>query len=214
MSGVVEEDANFPFNTVAVVLYDRGTKWLAVYPKTTKTTEHTIEAMQHFCGPKDRIARFYCDNAPELVSSARKLKWRLSTATTGMPQTNGVAENWVRRTQEGGGCGIVQSGLNAATFWPEAGQHYCSSTNIAIIDGDSAYNRRHKAGHFKGQSFPFGALVDFMPQNDTRVESMGAKTIPGVFIGYHVHAGGLWSGDYYVAALAPFRKNAMWSGQK
>ncbi len=36
---------------------------------------------------------------------------------------------------------------------------------------------------------------------------MGAKTIPGVFLGYHVHAGGLWSGDYYVAALSPFRAN-------
>ena len=117
--------------------------------------------MQHFCGPKDRTASFYCDNAPELISSARKLKWRLSTATTGMPQTNGVAENCVRRTKEGGGCGIVQSGLNAATFWPEAGQHSCCSANIAIIDGDSAYNRRRKAGHFKGQSFPFGALVAF-----------------------------------------------------
>ncbi len=48
-----------------------------------------------------------------------------------------------------------------------------------------------------------------MPQNDTKVESMGAKTIPGVFIGYHIHAGGLWSGDYYVAALAPSRKNGV-----
>jgi hypothetical protein len=204
-SSAIEEDANFPTDTVAVVLYDRGTKWLAVYPKTTKTTEHTVEAMQHFCGPKDRTASFYSDNAPELVSSARKLKWRLSTATTGMPQTNGVAENCVRRVKEGGGCGIVQSGLNAATFWPEAGQHFCFSANIAIVEGDSAYNQRHKAGRFKGQSFPFGALVDFMPQNDTRVESMGAKTIPGVFLGYHVHAGGLWSGDYYVVALSPFR---------
>ena len=120
---VGEEDPNFPNGTVEVVLYDRGTQWLAVYPKTTKTTYHTIEAMQHFCGPKDRIASFYCDNAPELVSAARALKWRLSTATTGMPQTNGVAENCVRRTKEGGGCGKVQSGFNAATFWPEAGQH-------------------------------------------------------------------------------------------
>ncbi len=46
-----------------------------------------------------------------------------------------------------------------------------------------------------------------MPQPDTRVESMGAKIIPGAFIGYHVHAGGLWSGDYLVADLAPSRKD-------
>ena len=35
---------------------------------------------------------------------------------------------------------------------------------------------------------------------------MRAKTILGVFIGYHIHAGGLWSGDYLVADLAPFRQ--------
>ncbi len=34
---------------------------------------------------------------------------------------------------------------------------------------------------------------------------MGSKTIRGVLIGYHVPAGGLWSGDYLVADLAPFR---------
>mgnify|MGYP000040302007 CR=1 FL=1 len=108
-----------PTDTVAVLLYDIGTKWLAVCLKATKTTYHTIGAMQHFCGPKAHIASFYCDNAPELVSAARALKRRLATAATGMPQTNGVAENCVRRTKEGGGCGIAQSGLNSSTFWPE-----------------------------------------------------------------------------------------------
>ncbi len=68
-----EGDPDFPCNTVAVVLYDRGTKWLAVYPKSTKTTYHTIEAMQHFAGPKDKVTSFYSDNAPELVSAARAL---------------------------------------------------------------------------------------------------------------------------------------------
>ena len=134
--------------------------------------------MQHFCGPKDRIASFYCDNAPELVTSARACKWRLSTATTGMPQTNGVAERSVRTVREGGGCGIVQSGFNAKTYWPEAAEHFCFSTSIAIVDGDSCYNRRHEAGHFTGQKIPFGAYVDFMPQNDTKVESMGARNNP------------------------------------
>jgi hypothetical protein len=85
-----------------------------------------------------------------------------------------------------------------------------------MIDGDSCYNRRHKQGHFKGQQIPFGALVDFMPQPDTKVESIGSKTFPGVFIGYHIHPGGLWSNDYLVAELSSFKENfnVAWSKVK
>ncbi len=150
---------------------------------------------------KRQVPSFYCANGPELVSAATALKWRLATATTGMPQTNGVAENCVRRCKEGGGCAIVQSGFNPKTCWPFAGEHFCFANNIAIVNGDSAWNKRHTKGRFKGMQFPFGALVDFMPQPDVRVESMGPKTLPGVFIGYHVNPGGEWSGDYLVADL-------------
>ena len=55
---------------MAVVIYDRATKWLAAYPKATKTTYHTIEAFHHFAGPTDKIVSFYSDNAPELVAAA------------------------------------------------------------------------------------------------------------------------------------------------
>ncbi len=81
------------------------------------------------------------------------------------------------------------------------------SKNMAIVDGDSGYNRRHGKEHLKGEIYPIGALVDFMLQNDVKLESIGNKTIQGVFIGYHVRAGGLWSGDYFVAEYAPFMKD-------
>ena len=50
-----EEDHNFPCDTVAVVLYDRGTRFLAVYPKSAKDTANTVAAMQHFAGPRARV---------------------------------------------------------------------------------------------------------------------------------------------------------------
>ena len=92
-----------------------------VYPKATKSAFHTIEAMQHFAGATDKPACFYCDNAPELIASARACKWRIATATTGIPQTSGVAERSVRTDKEGGGCGIAQSGYNPK-WWPEVGE--------------------------------------------------------------------------------------------
>ncbi len=47
-----------------------------------------------------------------------------------------------------------------------------------------------------------------MPQPDTKLDSMGGKqlTMPGIFVGYHTHAGGLWSGDCLVADYAPCKK--------
>ena len=93
------------------------------------------------------------------------------------------------------------------TWWPEAGENFCSASNTAIVDCDSCYNRRHKTGRFKGLKIPFGALVDFIPQNDTKAESMGSKTIPGLFVGCHVQPGRLWSGDYLFADYSPFKKD-------
>ena len=43
-----------------------------------------------------------------------------------------------------------------------------------------------------------------MPQSDMKSESIGNKTIQGIFVAYHVHAGGFWSGDYPVADYAQF----------
>ena len=76
-----------------------------------------------------------------------------------------------------------------------------------MVDGDSCCNRRHGKGHFKGLCIPFGALVDFMPQNDIKIESFGSTTIQGIFLGYHIQPGGLWSGDYIVADYEPFKKD-------
>ena len=113
---------------------------------------------------------------------------------------------------------MVAESSRRATMPRRSGQKlestFVFSNNIAIVDGDSCYNRRHRLGRFKGQQIPFGALVDFMPQNDVKVESMGPKTIPGVFIGYHVHAGGLWSGDYLVADYSPSVKTVLWLSRR
>ena len=53
-----EEDDGIPTDTVVVVLLDRGTGWIDVYPEGSKSTEHTVEAFQHFAGPKAKLQVF------------------------------------------------------------------------------------------------------------------------------------------------------------
>ena len=48
-------------------------------------------------------------------------------------------------------------------WWPFAVMHFCFASNIAIVDCDSAWNKRHRNGHFKGLRVPFGSLIDFIP---------------------------------------------------
>ena len=64
--GTADDDDGLPVDTTALVLIDVATGWIAVYPKAARSKEYTIEAMQHFAGPK-----FYGDNALELIAGAR-----------------------------------------------------------------------------------------------------------------------------------------------
>ena len=53
-----EEDDGIPIETFAVVLLDRGTGWIDVYPEGSNSTEPTVEASQHYAGAKDKDASF------------------------------------------------------------------------------------------------------------------------------------------------------------
>jgi len=187
----------------ALVLYDRGTQWLECYPKASRSHEHIVEAMQDFTKPTDNIQQFYCDNGGELESASRQLGWRRPTSTPGVPQTNGLAERCIRKVKEGGASGVVQSGFKGKWWWKYADKHYTAFKNIAIVDGDSSYNRRHKNGHFPGENFSFGSRVDFLPTPGTKRDGFDEKTMVGLFVGYHFLPGGIWSGDYLVVELEP-----------
>jgi hypothetical protein len=47
---VGEKQESKRHDTVAVIVQDRATYWLAGYPKASKTTEDTVAALQHFVG--------------------------------------------------------------------------------------------------------------------------------------------------------------------
>jgi hypothetical protein len=190
-----------------LVVFDRATGWISCYAVPDKGAVNATKALAHFAG-RDPIQSFYTDAAPELEKAASTLGWEHPTAVPGRPKTNGVAERAVRAVLEGGRAVLEHSGV-PQQFWPQACDHWCFSQNVAMREGNSAWNRRHKKGHFKGNLVPFGSLVDFKPSpvylQKHPLCKFSPRALPGVFLGYYLHPGGIWRGEYIVAALDDFR---------
>ena len=138
----------------------------------------------------------YTDNAPELIAAVSRLKLKHGTSTPYRSIANSIAERSIRTVTGGTRTLLDQSGF-PFQWWPYAARCYCHTMNIAAIDGDSAYNKRHGV-EFDGLSIPYGCLVDFRPPNVVlkRAAKFGTTSMPGVFIGYAQHVGGKWAHDY------------------
>ena len=204
--GTPVEDDNDPFSkyvgaTAAMVLYDRGTNYLRVFPQANRSAEHTKASFIEFQG-QDKILGFHSDRAPEIVAAAQALGWPMSSGTPGVPQTNGLAERYVRASKEGGRMNIAQSGLHTS-WWEKA----CECFSFTRNTENGAYLARvgESSNHTR---IPFGAMVDFMPTpNAEKPPPFESKTQAGLLVGYHTQPGGRWSGDYLVADFEPFKED-------
>ena len=57
---------------------------------------------------------------------------------------------------------------------------------------------------------PFGSLVEYHPitaKVQSRIHQIGKKVLPGLFLGYALHAGGLWKGDVLIADFEELETN-------
>ena len=118
-----------------------------------------------------------------------------------MHQSNGIAERAVRKVKDGGRCNLEQSGLRPS-WWSYVCMHYCALHN----DKGGAFALRF-CEDVKWLRIPFGAMVDYMPTPDKRPAAFESQCRQGLFFGYHQHAGGKWSGDYYIADWDGLRQN-------
>ena len=68
-----------------------------------------------------------------------------------------------------------------------------------MSNGLTPYQQRF--GEFKGLRIPFGAECQYVKFDDNKADKaqpIGPKTHKGIFAGYDTHAGGKWSGDYWI----------------
>lgn len=191
-----------------MVIQDRFTKWLDNYPSIGKTGKEIHAAFQDFVSSGDVVEEIYSDGSGELESAAKKINWRHNQATPNRPQTNGVAERAVRRVLDGTRTYLFESGLSH-DWWREASRFYCFLRNIHDLVGEDKktphlFRFKHE---FLGMKLPFGCEVCYKPGAKKEVNELmkfGERTMQGIFMGYHLHAGGKWSGEYLVVDVNAF----------
>ena len=147
----------------------------------------------------------YTDNALELIAAVSRFKLKHDTSTPYRSIANSIAERSIRTVTAGTHTLLEQSGF-PVKWWPYAARCFCHSMNIAVIDGDSAYNKRHGV-EFDGFSIPYEYLVDFRPSNVVlkKAAKFCTTSMPGIFIGYTQHVGGKWAHDYLACPLEDFQ---------
>ena len=79
----------------------------------------------------------------------------------------------------------------------------CGNIQDLLSDGKTLYERRF-GKPLNGPVIPIGAMVEYHPisaKDQSRLHQYGAKVLPGIFLGYALHAGGIWKGDIMVADI-------------
>ena len=91
-------------------------------------------------------------------------------------------------------------------MWRHACSYFAWMNNVQVRSGESAFNKRFKGGHFKGNLLPFGCLLDFMtvPSVLGKEHPAEPRADPGILLGYAVNPGGQWSGDFYCSLFSSF----------
>ena len=142
---------------------------------------------------------FYTDNSLEFGKACEELSWNRWTSTPHRSETNVSTTRAVCTIQDGYSSVFLQSGLDerGGTDSMECFR-YLRNLQDLLSDGKTLYERRFGES-FKGLVIPFGSMVEYYPncaKDQSRIHQFGKKVLFGIFLGYVLHAGGIWKGDH------------------
>ena len=191
---------------VGLFIIDLYTRWPKFDPMKSKSADNALRALRYFMG-KDPLETLYTDCSRELATAAKDIANIHRTSTPYRPQSNGIVERAIRTMQDGARAALLQAGL-PPRFWPMACAHQTFATAVSPQpNGDPSPYWLKYGNEFPGWKLPFGSLVHYRPPKPVlkKMHKMAPRTIPGVFIGWHLDPGCEWRGDYLIVPVAVFR---------
>ena len=129
-----DEEAGLDGEQVAMVVKDVATDFMYIYPSGRRTAKDAVLALKHFIGHNDEVGIMYSDNAPELLSALKDLKWRHVLSKEYISKSNAIAERSIRSVLEGARVNLHQAGLHHM-YWPHSARHWCMMQNVMSRTG-------------------------------------------------------------------------------
>ena len=184
---ISEADKSADGHRAACVVCDRATYWIQGYPAEHKNEADTLSALVEFAGPQGRAKHIYSDNSKEINAACETLGWPKDPSIPRRPQTNGIAENAIKKVSEGTSCCMVQSRLSDE-WWHYAMRCYCFLRNVVdkLWHGKTVWEARF-GEECKHVIMPFGCEISYLPRSEaekSKLHAFGAKWLQGIFLGY------------------------------
>ena len=144
-----------------------------------------------------------------LATACEESSWNHCTSTPHRSETIGIAERPVRRIKEGTSAVLLQFGLDEKR-WADSMECYCYLPNVQdlLSDGKTPHQRRFREP-FSWPKILFGSMIEYLAISakvQSRLHQFAGKVLPRIFLGYVLHAGGIWKGDIMVADTEELQK--------
>ncbi len=193
----------------AVTCLDRYTGYVDCIPVLDKTAEEAARAIWEVLGG-ERPSRVYTDRSLELKAAMRSIKEvypevRHHRSFPYRPSSNGRVER-ANHTVVQGTRAVLWAAGAPISFWSIGCRYYCMARNTAVVDGESAWQKRH-GEHFRGKRIPFGAKVRYLPEGIPAEEraKFNPRMSDGIFAGWELQDGAKWAGAYLVLPWSTIR---------
>ena len=113
-------------------------------PNENETAQGTMTCLQKMVPPDQKPSITHKDNSLDYIRASEDLCWNHDTSTLYRSETNGIAENTVRKVKEGTSVLLVQKGLFRKVVGGRAMECFCFLRNLQdnLTDAKSPYETR------------------------------------------------------------------------